>query len=358
MSQFLSMIRLHGSSVLGIGLMITSLAGAFAWLAGWAGPARLTSDRVLAALAKEAPQPFPAGFRRAHGKGMCFTGQFTPTAQAAELSSARVLSEPSTPVVGRFSLGSGDPHAADNTSHVLSLALQLKDSQGTEWRMAMVNEPFFPTATVAGLLAMGEAFAPDATTDLPVPARVEAFYAAHPQARKYLEWSEKAPWASSFAVTRFNSINTFVFISKRQQKRFVRWALHPRLPFKAWPAGAREKADAQSLFDDLPRKLADKHLVWDLVVTVAEPSDPVLDPSRPWPDNRQRIKAGTLTVSALSDQATGACRDINYDPTIVPHGIEISDDPILHARSGTYAASFNLRQRENGDKSSGKAVTP
>lgn len=358
MSRSLSMLRSHGCSVLRIGFIIVGLAGTFAWLAGWIGQDRLTADKVLAALVKDAPQPFPAGFRRAHGKGMCFSGQFFPTRQAAELSSAIVFREPSTPVVGRFSLGAGDPHAADNAGRSLSIALQLKDHDGGEWRMAMVNEPFFPTATVAGLIAMGEAFEPDARTGLSVPERVEAFYAAHPQAKKYVEWSDKAPWANSFAVTRFNSVNTFVFISERRQEQFVRWSLQPRLPFKAWPVGTREKAEAHVLFDDLVQKLAAKQLVWDLVITVAEPTDPVLDPSQPWPDNRRHVNAGSLIVTALSEQATGACRDINFDPTLVPDGIEISDDPILHARSGTYAKSFNLRQRENGDKSAGKKVTP
>ena len=108
--------------------------------------------------------------------------------------------------------------------------------------------------------------------------------------------------------------------------------------------------------EDMEAALRDR--VWDLVITVAEPTDPVLDPSQPWPDNRRHVNAGSLIVTALSEQATGACRDINFDPTLVPDGIEISDDPILHARSGTYAKSFNLRQRENGDKSAGKKVTP
>ncbi len=358
MSRFLSTFRSRWCSALCIGFIVAGLALAFAWLAGWIGQGRLTSEQVLAVLVKDAPHPFPAGFRRAHGKGMCFTGQFEPTRQAAELSSANVFRGVSTPVVGRFSLGSDNPHAADNTSRDLSIALQLKDLEGGEWRIAMVNSPFSATATVEELVAMISAFEPDATAQAPVPARVEAFYHAHPQARNLALWSENAPWASSFAVTQFNSINTFVFISAQQHKRFVRWALQPRLPFSAWPADAREKAQSQDLFDELQTRLAAGPLVWDLVITVAEATDPVLDPSQPWPESRQRINAGTLTVNAVSQQATGACRDINFDPTIVPNGIEISDDPILHARSGVYAKSFNLRQRENGDNALGKEVTP
>ena len=58
--------------------------------------------------------------------------------------------------------------------------------------------------------------------------------------------------------------------------------------------------------------------------------------------------AGTLEVSRISEQSQGECRDVNYDPTIVPAGIEVSKDPILSARSAAYSHSFNLRERDIG----------
>ena len=58
------------------------------------------------------------------------------------------------------------------------------------------------------------------------------------------------------------------------------------------------------------------------------------------------MAAGTLVIESAGPQATGACRDVNYDPTILPAGIAVSDDPVLAARSAAYSASFNRRQRE------------
>lgn len=288
---------------------------------------------------------------------MCFTGQFVPTQQASDLSSARIFSDSETSVLGRFSLGAGDPHAADNSTRILSMSLLFKQPDGGEWRMAMINDSFFPTATVEGLVAMGEAFAPDPITHQPVPAKIEAFYEAYPEARKYIEASDKAPWSRSFSGTPFYSINAFAFTNKQRQKRFVRWSWQPRLPFSGWPVESRDQASPQALFDDLVTSAASKPLVWDLIVTIADPADPVNDPSQPWPDSRLKVNAGTLTVNALSVQAKGACRDINFDPTIVPSGVAISDDPILHARSGVYAKSFNLREREVGQQAARKEVT-
>lgn len=51
-------------------------------------------------------------------------------------------------------------------------------------------------------------------------------------------------------------------------------------------------------------------------------------------------------LESSQPQATGACRDVNYDPTVVPDGIALSDDPILAARAAAYSVSFNRRERE------------
>jgi catalase len=45
-------------------------------------------------------------------------------------------------------------------------------------------------------------------------------------------------------------------------------------------------------------------------------------------------------------QDNGECRDINYDPLILPSGIEGSDDSLLAARSAAYASSYLRRTSE------------
>ena len=49
---------------------------------------------------------------------------------------------------------------------------------------------------------------------------------------------------------------------------------------------------------------------------------------------------------ARQPQQSGPCRDINYDPTVLPHGIETSGDPLLPARSAAYADSYLRRTSE------------
>jgi catalase len=142
-----------------IAVVAGTLASAFAWTAGWLG-----SRTVSQALVGETPKPFPPGFRRAHGKGICFAGTFTPNGSADSLSTSRLFSQQEVPVVGRFSIGTGDPHAPDSTTKTLSMALLLKTDDKQQWRMAMNNEPFFATHSPEGFLALRKATAVDAAT--------------------------------------------------------------------------------------------------------------------------------------------------------------------------------------------------
>ena len=86
-----------------------------------------------------------------------------------------------------------------------------------------------------------------------------------------------------------------------------------------------------------------------MVVTVANPGDPTADPSKAWPENRRALEVGTLIVQQIQPERDGPCRDINFDPTVLPSGIGTSDDPFPAARSSVYAKSYDLRTAEAKD---------
>jgi catalase len=54
-----------------------------------------------------------------------------------------------------------------------------------------------------------------------------------------------------------------------------------------------------------------------------------------------------LSVRAIQEEADGPCRDINYDPTVLPEGIRTSADPFPAARSSAYALSYRRRAAED-----------
>ncbi len=95
------------------------------------------------------------------------------------------------------------------------------------------------------------------------------------------------------------------------------------------------------------------------MITVGEPGDRTDDATLPWPDSRRQVDAGVVSIDhvASEDAGSAACTDINYDPLVLPSGIEPSDDPLLSARSAAYASSFTLRAGEM-QKKAPSAVTP
>ena len=100
------------------------------------------------------------------------------------------------------------------------------------------------------------------------------------------------------------------------------------------------------LFDALIGMLARRPVQWRLVFTIGEPGDPTDDATKPWPAARRSIDAGTITITAAQTEEAGNARDINFDPTVLPDGITVSDDPLLAARSAVYARSFTRRAEE------------
>jgi len=327
-----------------IALILGAAALAFAWLAGWIGRDRLTAQRFTDAI--EATGPAHPGFRRAHSKGVCVSGWFAPSAQAPALSSARVFSQQKVPVLGRLSIGGGDPHGADGNARVRSIALQLVSDDGQQWRMAMNSFPFFAVPTPEAFFEQTRAQVPDPATGKPDPQKMAALLARYPSARAFQQWARTAPWTDSWANTTFNSVNSFWFTNAQGQKRAVRWRWQPQAPVAELDADARRRADADFLEQDLQRRLADGPVRWNLVVSIAGPGDAIDDPSIPWPASRQEVVAGVLSLERMQPQEHGACGELNFDPLILPAGMRGSDDPVLAARSAIYSQSFNRRERE------------
>lgn len=338
----------HGRSLLAIAVIVAVSALAFAWASGWLAPGRLTASEFVKVQVAGNAKPLPPGFRRAHGKGQCFSGTFRASGEAVELSTARLFSQAETPVVGRFSIGHGDPHASDTATRTTSLALLARTDDGQQWRMALNSIPFFATSRPEGFLEMLLAFRSDPATGKPDPQRVASFNEAWPEAAKLFRWSAQAPWADSYASAETNSVHAFALVAADGDVQYARWAMRPHDPFRELTAEQREVADENFLSRNLRQRLEQGPVYFDMVLTLAEPGDPIDDPSQPWPEERARVVAGTLEVSELSDQARGACRDINFDPTMLPTGVRISADPVLAARAATYARSFDLRMREIG----------
>ena len=337
------MARPTPSSTIGSLVLIAVVVGggavAFAYTAGWLSPDRLTPTRMVAALA---PPGGPAiGHRRNHAKGICFTGTFESNGAGPALSKAQAFQKGSYPVIGRFNLGTPDAMAVDGTVRVRGIGVQIATPDGQDWRMAMIDLPFFPVSTPQGfydlLVASGKTDDPNA---------IKAVVAAHPEIATFGAWAKSAPFTESYAEERFNSLDSFIFTDGSGADHVVRWSLVPAAQVVSVSGDDIAKRPKDFLEQEITQRVAAAPQHWTMTVTVADPSDQTADPSKAWPDGRRTVDVGTLVASKIIPEADGPCREINYDPTVLPGGIRTSDDPFPSARSAAYAVSYNDRTAE------------
>jgi catalase len=325
----------------GIGVVVVAIAAAFAATGGWFSPGRLGADRMIDQF--EAANGEHPGFRRNHAKGVCVTGWFEGNGNGERLSTASVFGRGRVPVIGRFALAGGMPMMSDGPTAVRSLALEFVLSDGQQWRTGMNDIPVFPLKDPQAFYDQLVAVTPDPKTGKPDPAGMQAFLAHNPATAKALGLIKAQPFSSGFANASYNALNAFLLVDAAGATHPVRWSMVAVDTFAPEPADA--PSDKNYLFDALAERLK-QPAQWHLVLTLGRPGDPTNDATVPWPADREKVDAGALTLTKLEGEDGGACRDVNYDPLILPSGIVGSDDPLLSARSGAYSESFTRRVSE------------
>ena len=155
-----------------------------------------------------------------------------------------------------------------------------------------------------------------------------------------------SPWTDSYAEERYNSLNSFLFVDESGTKHTIRWSFVPAAQPVAITPEELAKRGPDYLEQEITQRVGGGAQHWNLVVTVAGPGDPTADPNKAWPADRQTVTVGELTVQKIEAEQDGPCRDINFDPTVLPAGITTSDDPFPAARSAAYSRSYNSRTAE------------
>jgi catalase len=324
-----------------IAAFVVAVAAAFAYTAGWFSPQRLTPGKLVDAFAP--PSGAALGRRRNHAKGICFTGVFEANGAGSELSQAPVFVRGQYPVLGRFNLGTANPNAADATVRVRGLGLRISTPDGQQWRSAMINAPVFPVSTPQIFYELLRAEGSKEAN------AVATFAAANPEFAPFGDWAKNGPWTGSYAEERYNSLNSFVFVDGSGAEHVVRWSLLPAAQPVAVSTDELAKRGPNFLEQEIAQRVAGAPQRWTMVVTVANPGDPTADPTKAWPADRRSVEVGTLVAQQVEAEPGGPCRDINFDPTVLPSGMRTSDDPFPAARSAAYAKSYDLRTAEAKD---------
>jgi catalase len=284
-----------------------------------------------------------SGHRAAHAKGVLCGGTFHPTAAAASLSRAPHFQGAPVRAHVRFSNGSGDPGAADAARDGRGMAIKMYlPGRGTTDIVALSLPAFF-ARTPTDLLAFNEARRPDPHTGQPDAGKVGAYLAEHPEAIPAVTAAITHPIPASYATLGYHALHAFGFVAADDTVRYGRYHL---VPAAREVALTDEEAGARAhdyLAVELAERLAHGPAVLELDVQLAGADDPIDDSTAPWPDDRERVALGRLDINALAYDRENGGDVLVFDPTRVPDGIVLPDDPILHARHGAYSVSVARR---------------
>lgn len=284
------------------------------------------------------------GQRRNHTKGFCAAGDFAGTADAAGLSRSELFSGKSIPVIARFSLGGGNPDVPDAAPAPRGMALEFHLPGNVLQHITMIDVPLFGATSPASFRDAIVAAKPDPKTGQPDPEKLQAYAASHPDAMALTQLSSRhTPTANYYQATYF-SIHTFKFIDAKGAEHPVKWRFVPRDGTKELSAAEMKTAPHDFLEKNFMERAQKGPVLWDMVVYVGEPGDPLDNPTLLWPETRKHFTAGTLSITSATPQQKGvACEPINFDPLVMADGIAPTNDPILRFRSPAYAVSFVKR---------------
>jgi catalase len=284
-----------------------------------------------------------AGHRAAHAKGVLCAATFTPTSAAAELSRAAHLAGPTLRAHVRFSNGSGDPTASDAARDGRGMAVKIYLPDGSTTDIVALSLPAFFARTPDDLLTFNEARRADPATGQPDIGKVGAYLGEHPEALPAVEAAMTHVIPASYATMAYHALHAFGFVTADGSVRHGRYHLVPDSGEAALTDDEAAAQPADYLRDELAARFARGPAGFELQVQLAEPGDALDDPTAVWPDGREVVALGHLALTGLASDREHDGDILVFDPTRVPDGITLTDDPILHARAAAYGVSVARR---------------
>lgn len=323
-----------------------AIATGAATLLGLAPVQAADPDPVTMVDAFEAASGKFEGYRRSGAKGICAMGEFVASPESRALSIASAFSEQKVPVIVRFSVGGANPKAAENTKSQRNMALQFNLPGGEVWQMGNISAPVFGASSPAQLLGRLQSLVPDPATKAANPEKVKAFAEANPEVLLQSKHFASQPVPASFATVNYWGVHAFGFVNAKGDKQFGKWIFEPVGGIQGLSDDEAKAKGPNFLFEDLRQRVKDGKVAFNFNLELAETGDRLNSATVPLPEGRRKVTLGTLKVTSVSEDAGGPCLSITFVPTVLPKGVEASDDPMLAARAAPYAVGLGRRLGE------------
>ena len=287
------------------------------------------------------------GYRRLHARGGVFAGSFEASGVLEGRTTASHLTGGRTDLLVRFSNGMPSPDADDRRPEIRGMAARfLVDGKAAHDLVAATTRSF-PTRNAQGFVEVVELRRAaggrlDALLALP---RLGLFVLRHPEAIGGLREALSLGTVASFATTRYDGVHAFFLVAADGRRTAFRYRLAPELGEQTLTKEEAKARDRHFLLPELEERLANGSVHFRLELQLADPGDPTDDPSKRWPDDREVVVAGRVTVTGRAADSEALEREV-FDPTRVPEGVELSDDPVLRFRPEAYSVSAERRLAE------------
>jgi catalase len=281
--------------------------------------------------------------RSLHAKGTWCEGTFTASPEAAQLCRALHFQGDPVPALVRFSNGSGDPESNDAARDARGMAVKLRPEAGDETDILGTSNPSFATRTPEDFLELLRLRRPDPETGQPDWEKLGAFLAEHPESQPAIQATINAEPPASRAQITYHSPHSFKLVDGEGEGTWVRYRWRPEAGEARIPDDEAQERGRDYLREELAERLRSAPAKFELLFQIAAEEDPIDDPTAIWPEERELVVAGQLVITEIVDDPESDDHIDVFDPIRVVDGIELSNDPILHARARAYSVSAYRR---------------
>ncbi|AWN51058.1 catalase family peroxidase [Methylobacterium sp. 17Sr1-1] len=286
----------------------------------------------------------PPGVRATFAKGQCVRGTYTPSADVGAVTRSISFTRP-WPLIGRFSVGGGNPTVPDTARTVLrGFSIKIL-SGGDETHLLFENAPVHFARTLDQMLGFLQVRAPGADGK-PNQEAIAAFAKANPETTRQAAFVAGRPLPRSYAGVTYWGVHTFTGVNAAGQAVPFKFRIVPEAGEIALSDEEAKGKPPQFLNAELADRLSRGAVRFDVMALLSEAGDDLAaDITLRWKneDDRKAVKLGTIAVTALEPNET--CNAGIFDPGQLADGIEAPKDEIFTARRTAYGISFGLRAK-------------
>jgi catalase len=246
--------------------------------------------------------------------------------------------------VVRLSNFAGIPEIPDNHAEAASprgMAIRFYLGEHVHTDIVAHSADGFPVRTGEEFLAFNRAVAAS-PPKAPHPSPIETFLGEHPAALRFVQLLKPIP--TSFARESFFAVSAMRFTNAEGRSRFGRFRIRPAAGNEFLSKEDAAKQSANFLIDELTERLKREPVTYRISVQLAAAGDEVNDATVHWPDTREELDFGTVTLTERLNELEPEMRKIIFDPIPRLDGIDPSDDPLFEVRAAIYLLSGRRRR--------------